>query len=144
MPCLAASRASSWWAGLHTSFGPRSPNGWAEGSPSNMPSRIWTVTVLTKALSTSASLTNPFFMASWVWTARKGPQSKSKPAKCYPKNITLQLEAQGIVLSWSCFKPLGPNPLLLLLQAENDTVPHKTISLSIITCCLTIKVESCI
>jgi hypothetical protein len=42
----AASSARSWCSLEHTSAGPRRPNDPAAGSPSNMPSRICTVTVL--------------------------------------------------------------------------------------------------
>jgi hypothetical protein len=42
----AASSTRSWCSLEHTFAGPRRPNGPAAGSPSNMPSRICTVTVL--------------------------------------------------------------------------------------------------
>ena len=80
MPWWAASRANCWWAGVHTSLGPKFPYGWADGSPSNMPSLIWTVMVLARALLTSISLSRPLFTAVSVWIARNGPQSKSKPS----------------------------------------------------------------
>lgn len=80
MLCRAASRARYWWAGVHTSLGPKFPYGCADGSPSNMPNLIWTVSVLAKALFTSISLSSPLLIAFSVWIARNGPQSKSKPA----------------------------------------------------------------
>lgn len=80
MPCLAASRASCWWAGVHTSLGPRFPYWWADGSPSNIPNLIWTVIVFAKAQLISSWLTSPLLTAASVWIARNGPQSKSKPA----------------------------------------------------------------
>lgn len=101
MPCRAASRASCWWAGVQTSFGPRFPKGCLDGSPSNMPNRIWTVSVWAKAPLTSASLSFPARMADSVWIARKGPQSKSKPAQNLSKDPSNFAYLWFLVFYWN-------------------------------------------
>ena len=59
MPWRAASRASSWLEDVHTSLGPRLPNGSSRGSPSKKPSRMSVMKLLVMARSTSDSESLP-------------------------------------------------------------------------------------
>lgn len=66
IPCLAASRASSWFAGVQTSFGPSFPYNWVLGLPSKNPNLINVAKLLETALSTATSVRSPLFTAASV------------------------------------------------------------------------------
>lgn len=81
IPCLAASRASSWCCGVHTSLGPRFPYSCLLGGPSKNPRRINVAKLFLMALSTSDSFSSPAFTAASVCWPRNEPQLRSNPAQ---------------------------------------------------------------
>lgn len=81
IPCLAVSRASSWFSAVHTSFGPRFPYGCLLGLPSKKPRRIKVPKLFEMALSMAASFKSPPFTAPSVYFPRNDPQFKSNPAQ---------------------------------------------------------------
>uniref|UniRef100_A0A7C9AZY7 Uncharacterized protein n=1 Tax=Opuntia streptacantha TaxID=393608 RepID=A0A7C9AZY7_OPUST len=93
MPCLAASSASAWFSGEHTSLALRLPYNRLLGSPSKNPSLIRVAKLLEIALSTSDSFRSPFCTAASVCWERKDPQFKSTPA-----NIALAAASSGVLV----------------------------------------------
>ncbi|GJS59451.1 RNA-directed DNA polymerase, eukaryota [Tanacetum coccineum] len=80
VPCVVASRASSWLAVVHTSFGPRVPYIYLVGLPPKNPSLISISKLFETPLSTTDSYTSPAFIAFSECSLSESPQSRSNPA----------------------------------------------------------------